>query len=58
MNQAAWGNQIRTQLRASSRIKQVKDLRTKRHESSDPDAVLGGNLEAFITAYLEHTLGE
>ncbi|MCA9330525.1 peptide chain release factor 2 [Candidatus Saccharibacteria bacterium] len=48
--QAAWGNQIRNYVLHP--YKQVKDLRT-RHESTDPDGVLDGNLDDFITAYLE-----
>ena len=53
--QAAWGNQIRSYVLHP--YKQVKDLRTE-HVSSDPDKVLDGDLAPFVTAYLEHTLGE
>jgi len=52
--QASWGNQIRNYVLHP--YKQVKDLRTE-YVSSDPEAVLDGGLEPFVTAYLEHTLG-
>ncbi len=53
-NQSAeWGNQIRSYVLHP--YKQVKDLRTK-YETTDPDAVLDGDLEPLINAFLEHTL--
>ena len=52
--EAAWGNQIRNYVLHP--YKQVKDLRSE-YTSTDPDAVLDGDLEPFIDAYLEHTLG-
>jgi len=49
-----FGSQIRNYVLHP--YKQVKDVRTGQ-ESSDPDAVLDGNLDPFIDAYLEHSLG-
>ena len=53
--QAAWGNQIRSYVLHP--YKQVKDLRTG-YTSSDPDVVLDGDLTPFMTAFLEHSIGE
>ncbi len=47
--QIAWGNQIRSYVLQPYRL--VKDLRTS-HQNGNVDAVLDGDLDAFIEAYL------
>jgi peptide chain release factor 2 len=53
--EAAWGNQIRSYVLHPYRM--VKDLRTG-HEVGNADAVLDGNLDAFMESYLRHKVGE
>lgn len=50
--EAAWGNQIRSYVLQPYRL--VKDLRTK-YETSDTQAVLDGELDAFIENYLRQS---
>jgi len=53
--EAGWGNQIRSYVLQPYTM--VKDLRTG-VETSNPTAVLGGDLDAFIEGYLRSRVGE
>jgi peptide chain release factor 2 len=52
--EAGWGNQIRSYVIHPYNL--VKDLRTG-YESTDPNAVLDGDLDGFMNAYLAWSVG-
>jgi peptide chain release factor 2 len=52
---AGWGNQIRSYVLHPYHM--IKDLRTN-HETGNTAAVLDGNIQDFIEAYLQSTIGE